>query len=58
MAGERKAFSFEEVVEGICEKLVRRHPHVFGDSRAAESAQVLRQWEQIKREEERRELSP
>lgn len=57
MAGERKAFSFEEVVEGICEKLIRRHPHVFGDSRAAETAQVLRQWEQIKRAEKGRECS-
>jgi len=57
MAGERKAFSFEEVVEGICEKLIRRHPHVFGDSRAAETAQVLRQWEQIKRAEKGGECS-
>jgi len=51
MAGERKAFDFEEVVEGICDKLIRRHPHVFGDSRVVESAQVLRLWEQIKRAE-------
>ncbi|HEY5706835.1 MAG TPA: nucleoside triphosphate pyrophosphohydrolase [Terrimicrobiaceae bacterium] len=51
MAGERKAFGFEDVVEEICEKLIRRHPHVFGEARAVESAQVLRQWEQIKREE-------
>jgi tetrapyrrole methylase family protein/MazG family protein len=57
MAGERKAFSFEQVVEGICEKLIRRHPHVFGDSRVAETAQVLRQWEQIKRAEKRGECS-
>jgi nucleoside triphosphate diphosphatase len=57
MAGEREAFSFEEVVEGICEKLIRRHPHVFGDSTAAESAQVLRQWEQIKRAEKGGECS-
>lgn len=51
MAGERHAFSFEDVVDGICEKLVRRHPHVFGDREAANSAEVLRQWEQIKRAE-------
>lgn len=51
MAGERQAFTFEEVVEGICEKLVRRHPHVFGDGVADDSAEVLRQWEQIKRAE-------
>jgi len=51
MAGERQAFGFEEVVEGICDKLIRRHPHVFGDSQASESAQVIRQWELIKRAE-------
>jgi MazG family protein len=51
MAGERQAFSFEEVVEGICEKLIRRHPHVFGDASAGDSKEVLRQWEQIKRAE-------
>jgi len=51
MAGERQAFSFEEVVGEICEKLVRRHPHVFGDAKAGNTSEVLRQWEQIKREE-------
>lgn len=51
MAGERKAFEFEDVVEGVCEKLIRRHPHVFGDVEASGSAQVIRQWEAIKRAE-------
>lgn len=51
MAGERQAFRFEEVVEGICEKLIRRHPHVFGEATADDSREVLRQWEQIKRAE-------
>lgn len=51
MGGERQAFSFEEVVEGICEKLIRRHPHVFGDGSAGDTTEVLRQWEQIKRSE-------
>lgn len=51
MAGERRAFAFEDVVEGVCEKLIRRHPHVFGDAQASESAQVVRQWELIKRAE-------
>lgn len=57
MAGERQAFTFEEVVEGICEKLVRRHPHVFGDTEANDSTEVLRQWEQIKRAEKGGEAS-
>ena len=51
MAGERRAFDFEDVVEGVCEKLIRRHPHVFGDVQASGSAQVIRQWELIKRAE-------
>ncbi|MEI6338483.1 MAG: nucleoside triphosphate pyrophosphohydrolase [Verrucomicrobiota bacterium] len=51
MAAERNAFSFEEVVGEICEKLVRRHPHVFADARTGNATEVLRQWEQIKREE-------
>ena len=51
MADERGVFSLEEVVAGICEKMIRRHPHVFGDQLASTSSDVLRQWEQIKREE-------
>jgi len=41
-------FSIEEVLDGISEKLVRRHPHVFGDATAEDSEQVLKQWEDIK----------
>ena len=51
MAGERSAFTLEEVAAEICEKMIRRHPHVFGDKLANDSAAVLRQWEQIKRTE-------
>jgi MazG family protein len=51
MASERGAFEFDAVATEICEKLIRRHPHVFGDQSAADSDEVLRQWEQIKRAE-------
>lgn len=51
MAGERGAFEFDEVATEICEKLIRRHPHVFGDVAAEDSAEVIRQWEEIKRAE-------
>lgn len=57
MAGERDAFSFDEVVAEVCEKLIRRHPHVFGDKAAADSTEVLRQWEQIKRAEKKDRIS-
>ncbi|MEI6071489.1 MAG: nucleoside triphosphate pyrophosphohydrolase [Verrucomicrobiae bacterium] len=53
MARERSAFTLEEVAADICEKMIRRHPHVFGDKPADDSAAVLRQWERIKREEKK-----
>lgn len=53
MAAERSAFSLEEVAAEVCEKMIRRHPHVFGDKLAADSEGVLRQWEEIKREEKK-----
>jgi len=49
LGSERGAFQFEEVARGVCEKLIRRHPHVFGDAKGEDSKAVLRQWEQIKR---------
>lgn len=48
---ESSSFTLEDVVHTVCEKLVRRHPHVFGDARAENSGEVLKQWEQIKRKE-------
>jgi len=51
IAKERGRFTIEDVVRGIGEKMVRRHPHVFGDATAENSEQVLRNWEAIKREE-------
>ena len=51
MAEEAGAFAFADVVAAICDKLVRRHPHVFGESRASDSDAVLRDWEAIKRAE-------
>ncbi len=51
LAREAGHFSLDEVARGICDKLVRRHPHVFGDSSAGDSAAVLRQWDTIKRGE-------
>ena len=51
LAAERGAFTLEDAAQHTCEKLIRRHPHVFGDVDAADTQAVLRQWEQIKREE-------
>lgn len=47
-------FSVSEALEEICEKLIRRHPHVFGESEASTAAEVLKQWDVIKVEQEGR----
>src|SRR5919204_2334321 len=49
---ERGAGSLAEVAEGMTAKLIRRHPHVFGDAEARTAGEVLRNWDRIKREEE------
>jgi MazG family protein len=51
LARERKAFDFDGVCKRLVEKLVRRHPHVFGESNAKTVDAVWAQWEQIKKEE-------
>jgi MazG family protein len=48
---ERGAGDLESVARGVTEKLVRRHPHVFGEVQAETSGEVLRNWDQIKRSE-------
>jgi MazG family protein len=52
---EKDEFSFDDVVEGLSEKLVRRHPHVFGDVKVSGSKDVLRNWEAIKSKEKEAE---
>ena len=51
IATEENSFSFDDVVDGICKKLVLRHPHVFGDVVANTSDEVLNNWDKIKRNE-------
>lgn len=53
IAEEEGRFDVTEVIRGIHDKMIRRHPHVFGETRARDSAEVLRNWEQIKAEERR-----
>lgn len=54
---EREAgrFTLDDVADGICKKLIFRHPHVFGDVQVADSAEVLVNWDQLKREEKHQE---
>jgi tetrapyrrole methylase family protein/MazG family protein len=55
MAEETGAFTVRDVLAAINDKLVRRHPHVFGDVKADTAQEVLFNWEQIKQTERRRE---
>ena len=51
MAGEKGLFDFGDVVEAICEKMIRRHPHVFANTDVAGAPGVVRAWDEIKRQE-------
>jgi tetrapyrrole methylase family protein/MazG family protein len=53
IAQERGDFDLEQVMKGGADKIVRRHPHVFGDAKMSTADQVLVQWEQIKTDERR-----
>ena len=53
LARERGAFDFEEVCQRIVNKLIHRHPHVFGKNRLKTADAVLAQWEQLKRAEKK-----
>jgi nucleoside triphosphate diphosphatase len=55
---ERGAGSLAEVAEGTIQKLIRRHPHVFGEAEAKTAGEVLREWDRIKRDEEGRASEP
>lgn len=51
IAAEEKAFTFDDVARAITDKLVRRHPHVFADTKVSGAEEVLKNWEQIKKTE-------
>lgn len=56
MAQEQGTFSIDDVLDRLSNKLVDRHPHVFGDVKAETSSDVLRNWEVLKAEEKRKRL--
>lgn len=51
IAEENGDFNIEDVINGVCEKMIHRHPHVFGDVNVENSSQVLQNWEEIKKKE-------
>jgi nucleoside triphosphate diphosphatase len=56
MADEEGRFSIDDVLEALSNKLISRHPHVFGDVTANDAAQVLKNWEELKQQEKRKSL--
>jgi MazG family protein len=58
LAEESGRFTISDVIQSIYDKMVRRHPHVFGKVRAATSKQVLKNWEQLKAAERTGRKSP
>jgi tetrapyrrole methylase family protein / MazG family protein len=58
VADERSAFSMADVLQRLCDKLVRRHPHVFGERPVADAREALSQWERIKSAESPADRKP
>ncbi len=57
MAEEEGSFTLDDVADGICKKLILRHPHVFGEVKVSDSAEVLDNWDRIKRVEKKQETA-
>jgi len=51
LTDEKNRFNANDVAKSACEKLIRRHPHVYGDKKAATTDEVLKNWEKIKQQE-------
>lgn len=54
MAQEDRRFTIDDVLDALCNKLIRRHPHVFGDVQADTATQVVKNWEALKAEEKKK----
>src|SRR5579862_7938904 len=57
MAREQGTFSIDDVLDRLSDKLINRHPHVFGNVQADTPAEVLRNWESLKAEEKKKRLA-
>lgn len=58
IAKEEGLFTIDDVCRCICDKMIRRHPHVFGEATVNSSGEVLVKWEEIKKKEKEGKLSP
>ena len=57
LSSEENAFDFSDVTDGVCKKLIERHPHVFGNVEVKDSAEVLVNWDAIKSESKNRKTT-
>ncbi len=57
MAEERNAFNIQDVIESINSKIVRRHPHVFSDTKVESSEEIIKNWDEIKKQEKKNKIS-
>jgi tetrapyrrole methylase family protein/MazG family protein len=55
LAQDEKAFDFDDVCDGVCKKLIERHPHVFGDVKVSNTEEVLTNWDAIKKKTKQQE---
>jgi len=53
---EKGNFGIDDVVDSICKKMIRRHPHVFGNLKVKDEKEVEKKWEEIKRKEKRNDF--
>lgn len=56
IASEQQQFSLEEVINGICDKLISRHPHVYGDVQVKDEEEVKKNWEKLKIKEGKKSI--
>lgn len=56
IGSEQKQFELQEVIDGICEKLIFRHPHIYGDVKVNDEEEVKRNWEKLKMKEGKKSI--
>ena len=57
IAQDRNAFDIDDVCDGVCKKLIHRHPHIFGDQKLNTSEQVLEMWDEVKKKEKQQKTT-
>ena len=56
IGSEQQQFTFDDVVETVCNKLINRHPHIYGNLKVANEAEVKQNWEKIKQQEGKKSI--